>query len=90
MEFRKTLLPLLCWAALLAACSRTDDDESLRQLRREAAQGDAKAQFVLGTMYRLGEGIPKDAGRAVRWYRQAAEQGHAGGNTISGLGMPKT
>ena len=28
-------------------------------------------------MYAKGEGVAKDAGAAVRWYRQAAEQGYA-------------
>ena len=35
------------------------------------------AQFNLGKMYELGRGVTQDDAEAVRWYRLAAEQGHA-------------
>ncbi|MXX74894.1 MAG: protein kinase [Holophagales bacterium] len=38
---------------------------------------DAEAQFNLGKMYAEGLGVPHDDAEAVRWYRLAAEQGHA-------------
>ena len=37
----------------------------------------AEANLNLGDMYRDGDGVPKDDAEAVRWYRLAAEQGHA-------------
>ncbi len=36
------------------------------------------AQFNLGVMYEIGQGVPQDDKTAVKWYRLAAEQGHAG------------
>jgi TPR repeat protein len=42
------------------------------------AQGFAVAQFNLGVMYSDGQGVPQNDAEAVRWYRLAAEQGHAG------------
>ncbi len=46
-----------------------------------AEQGDASAQFSLGEMYEIGsdffEGVPQDYKEAVKWYREAAEQGYA-------------
>ena len=30
-----------------------------------------------GIVYEKGFGVPKDLGKAVRWYRRAAEQGHS-------------
>ena len=30
---------------------------------------------MLGDCYREGEGVEKDAGRALMWYHKAAEQG---------------
>ena len=36
-----------------------------------------RAQFNLGIMYANGEGVLKDDAEAVKWYRLAAEQGHA-------------
>jgi hypothetical protein len=36
--------------------------------RRAAEQGDAKEQFILGYMYRFGEGgIPENAAEAAKW-----------------------
>ena len=40
-----------------------------------AQQGDPAAQMTLGTLYRTGLGVSKDAVKAARWYRKAAEQG---------------
>jgi len=45
-------------------------------LRSAAEAGDAEAQFRLGTLYRLGEGVPSDPIEAAIWYRRAAQQGH--------------
>ncbi|MDA7635388.1 sel1 repeat family protein, partial [Alphaproteobacteria bacterium] len=42
-----------------------------------AEQGIADAQYNLGQMYQLGEGVRKDDEEAVRWYRLAADQGYA-------------
>lgn len=52
------------------------DFEALKSL---AEQGDAEAQaqFNLGVMYDNGRGIPENDAEAVKWYRKAAEQGHA-------------
>ena len=44
---------------------------------KAAAQGQAKAQFSLGTLYFNGEGGPKDYQQALRWFRLAADQGEA-------------
>ncbi len=43
------------------------------------------AENNLGVMYARGEEVTKDAGEAVRWFRQAAEQGYAGGQKNLGL-----
>ena len=40
--------------------------------------GRATAQYNLGVSYANGEGVKKDPVKAARWYRKAAEQGHAG------------
>ena len=36
-------------------------------------------------MYDIGRGVPQDDAEAVRWYRLAAEQGHASGQRNLGL-----
>ena len=40
-----------------------------------AAQGDPGADNLLGMMYELGKGVPKDLAKSVAYYRQGAEQG---------------
>ena len=60
-----------------AAYQRGDLAGALTQYRRLAEQGLAIAQSNLGAMYDNGEGVPEDDAEAVRWYRLAAEQGHA-------------
>ena len=47
------------------------------QLRRLAEQGAARAQFELGSRHVMGEGVREDHAEAGRWFRRAAEQGHA-------------
>ena len=45
---------------------------------KAAEQGDAGAQYELGDMYAKGEGVlQQDFVEAMKWYRMAAEQGHA-------------
>ena len=53
------------------------DEDRARELYIAAAQrGSAKAQYVVGTMYRFAQyGAPKDIAQAVKWYLKAADQG---------------
>ena len=60
-----------------AEYNRGDYAVAFESFRTFAEQGDARAQFVLGTMYADGKGVPQDDAEAVRWYRRAAEQGDA-------------
>ena len=50
-----------------------------------ANTGDPEAQSDLGLLYLEGQGITQDDPEAVRWFRLAAEQGHAVAQ--SNLGM---
>ena len=45
-------------------------------LHPAAAAGDAKAQYVLGNMYRSGWGVREDARSAALCYQRSAAQGH--------------
>lgn len=60
------------------------DSDPLWSLRQDADQGVADAQYRLGLKYRMGDGVPKDAAEAFRWYRMAAEKGHADAQTDLG------
>jgi tetratricopeptide (TPR) repeat protein len=46
-------------------------------VRRTPEKGDAQAQFETGEKYENGEGVPKDYGEALKWYRKAAGQNYA-------------
>lgn len=56
----------------------TPDDiaVALRELKPLAEQGNAAAQFNLGSLYYQGRGVPQDYSEALKWTRKAAEQGH--------------
>ncbi|MGY9106447.1 MAG: tetratricopeptide repeat protein, partial [Alphaproteobacteria bacterium] len=41
----------------------------------DAEQGDPKAQYNLGLLYRDGRGVARDADQAIRWFESAAEKG---------------
>jgi TPR repeat protein len=49
---------------------------AVRELKPLAEQGNAEAQFNLGSLYYQGRGVPQDYSEAVKWIRKAAEQGH--------------
>ncbi len=78
-----------------AACQRGDYATALREWRPLAEQGNAKAQYNLGLMYRKGLGVPQDYAEAVGWWCKAAEQGHANAQYNlglmykNGLGVPQ-
>lgn len=58
-----------------AAYARGDYATALRFYQPLAEDGFYGAQFVLGTMYQAGRGVPQNSIEAVQWYRKAAEQG---------------
>ena len=60
----------------LNAYNKRDYATALRELKPLAEQGDA-ARRQPGLDVRNGRGVPQDDAEAVRWYRLAAEQGHA-------------
>lgn len=65
------------------------------QLREQAEQGNAEAQFMLGTVYRNGEGVAQNDKQAVEWFQRAAEQGYVraltalGSSYWAGRGVPQ-
>lgn len=93
-----SMMPSIVLAGLVegkAAYKKKDFATALREYRLLAAQGDAEAQFRLGVMYFIGQGILDDYKEAIKWYRLAAGQGHAnaqnnlGGMYADGRGVPK-
>ena len=46
------------------------------ELRVQAENGNARAQFALGYIYYYAKGVAEDSVQAVMWWHKAAEQGH--------------
>jgi TPR repeat protein len=67
------------------------------EVRKEAEQGNAKAQYQLGMVYINGKGpgTPPDYVEAMKWFRKAADQGNPdaqfqlGSMCENGSGVPK-
>ncbi len=54
-----------------------DYKTALREWLPLAEQGNSSAQYLLGAMYKEGEGVSQDYKEAVKWYTLSAEQGSA-------------
>jgi len=50
-----------------------DYETAMRVWRPLADQGDARAQFNLGVIYRDGQGVPQDYAAAVSCYRKTVQ-----------------
>ena len=55
------------------------------RLMREASEGEATAQYNLGVCFMNGTGVAKDEGKAVQYYKMAADQGDAQAQAVFGL-----
>jgi len=84
-----------CEAAQHSVQPSQPESVAATDLKKRAENGDASAQFALGVRHESGDGVPKDAVEAVKWYRLAAEQGDAkaqaalGALYFVGEGVPK-
>lgn len=87
----------LCVAVLCFAAPAQADMEDARDLMEAgeyaqaralfevyARSGNAEAEELIGVMYAMGLGVPRDDARAFDWYLRASMKGHAGAQ--SGLG----
>ena len=72
----------------------TAQEQNLSQLRSDAEQGHAEAQYRLGYLSYMGRGVSKDFAKARKWYLKAADQGNADAQNYlgriyhHGLGVP--
>jgi TPR repeat protein len=63
------------WEDGMAAYNRGDYVPAMQLVRPLAQGGNAKAQALLGMMYRRGEGVAKNSARAFMWLSRAAHRG---------------
>ena len=61
----------------VAAYKAGDYGAALKEFRPLAESGNVSAQYNLGFMYDIGQGVIQDSKEAVKWYKLSAEQGHA-------------
>jgi TPR repeat protein len=62
-------------------------DLAKKAASKEVAVADAQLEgwYLTGRKYFLGKGVPEDCAEAVKWYRMAAERGHADAQRILGM-----
>src|SRR5258708_23369249 len=65
------------WEDGMASYNRGDYMPAIRLFRPLAEQGNAKAQSVLGVMYRRGKEVARSSVRAFIWFSRAAARGDA-------------
>jgi len=70
-----------CAAADLESAKRAyhqrDFATAVKEFTELAEQGNDQAQLILGKMYMLGQGVPKDSDQAMKWFKAAAVQGES-------------
>ena len=70
-----TVMCLLLMTVFILPASETNGVDAT-QLLNEADTGDINAAYFIGVMYRTGSGMPQNCQEALKWTKQAAEQGH--------------
>jgi TPR repeat protein len=78
---KKILLALLM-ILLSFGFAWSGDFEDTKKL---AAQGDSNAQYILGSIYLMGNDLPQDSKKAIYWFTKAAEQGVEGAQYNVGI-----
>jgi TPR repeat protein/CHAT domain-containing protein len=69
----------------VVAYNKEDYAAALREWKPLAEQGHSNAQFFLGLIYQLGQGVPQNYKTALKWLTLAAKQGYANAQNILGF-----
>lgn len=72
-------------ASALVLCAAPAFALNFYETKQLAMDGVADAQYNLGHMYEVGQGVEANLEEAVQWYRKAAEQGNARAEIRLGL-----
>ena len=67
------------------AYNAKDYDKALKYYQYAAEKNDSQAQFSLGAMYDMGNGVTQNYAEAMKWYLKAANQGHASAQNNIGV-----
>ncbi len=84
-----TMMMLSALAAISVRARESLNHENAKDYKQDfylinkaAEQGDVNAQYDLGVMYAIGQGVSQDYKQAVAWYSKAAVQGDVGNPPI--------
>ena len=77
-----TVMVCLMFASM---CFASTDEEYVKSLERDALNGDAEAQTILGIRYEDGDGVEQNYAKAREWYEKAANQGHVDAQLFLGI-----
>ena len=61
-----------------------NNKEAFKWAKKSALQGHAKAQLIIGVMYRKGQGVAKNYQEALKWFKKAAIRGDANAQVLVG------
>ena len=67
------------------AYNAKDYDKALKYYQYAAEKNDSQAQFSLGAMYAMGNGVTQNYAEAMKWYLKAANQGNASAQNNIGV-----
>ena len=56
--------------------SSTTNAANFKSIQDKAQHGDVTAQYNMGSIYAIGEGVPQNYDQAFNWFEKAAKQGH--------------
>lgn len=85
MKFKLLLLLVL----VFTGCGKTEfiadfdgykvnrNNPDIVTIKKDAENGNAKAQFVYGGLYMVGNGVPQDKTEGIKWIRKSAENNYA-------------
>jgi len=62
-----------------------DYNTAFQELKPIAEQGNANAQFFLGVMYGMGQGVRQDYAESLMWFRNAADQDNSNAQACLGI-----
>lgn len=71
----QTMASTTTYDSAMNAYDRRDYHDAIKQFSELAEQGDPYAQFMLGKMYAIGEGVTKDYLQAYKWLHLAGTGG---------------
>ncbi len=68
---------LMAMLAMVVLSGCATPQQQFESAKSAALAGNRDSQYAVGRMYYIGRGVEKDHAEAAKWFRQAADSGHA-------------